>query len=82
LQPPKGISLENADPENPPWTENMLGPPIIKYGKELPQSSFKIPTTINLDADILAWLKMQEVGYEIFINNSLRHLMEKNRSNM
>lgn len=35
----------------------------------------KIPTSIRIDADILAWLKGQGKGYQSRINEILRHAM-------
>jgi uncharacterized protein (DUF4415 family) len=77
LQPPKAISLECTDPENPPWTEDMLGTPIIRFGNEAQKLPIKICATINLDADIWSWLKSQDVEYEILINNTLRRVMQE-----
>ena len=39
----------------------------------------KTVVTIRLDADVLAWLKATDEGYQTRINTYLRHLMQRNR---
>ncbi len=31
---PKKTSAKVSDPDNPAWTENMLGAPVLKRGRE------------------------------------------------
>ncbi len=80
LKPPKTISRKPTDPDNPPWTEDMLGPPVLRGGRGSQKAPTKISTTIRLDADILAWFKAQGSGYQTRINNALRHVMEERLS--
>jgi len=39
----------------------------------------KMPVTLRLDADVLAWLKRQGRGYQTRINQALRKLMMEER---
>ncbi len=39
----------------------------------------KMPVTLRLDADVLAWLKKQGRGYQTRINQALRKLMMEER---
>ncbi len=80
LKPPRAVSREVVDPDNPPWTEDMLGPPVLKPGRGPQKAPTKVSTTIRLDADILAWFKAQGGGYQTRINNALRHVMEEHLS--
>ena len=77
LKPPKATSHEVVDPDNPPWTEDMLGPAVLKPGRGPQKAPTKVSTTIRLDADILAWFKAQGSGYQTRINDALRHVMEE-----
>ena len=77
LKPPKNISRKPADPDNPPWTENMLGPPSLQEGRGPRKAPAKVSTVIRLDADILAWYKAQGSGYQTRINDALRQAMEE-----
>jgi len=40
LKPPKTISNKRIDPDNPPWSEKMLGPPVLMRGHG-PQKSLR-----------------------------------------
>ncbi len=33
LKLPKTTSNKRVDPDNPPWSEEMLGPPVLKRGR-------------------------------------------------
>ncbi len=77
LKPPKTTSRKVVDPDNPPWTEDMLGPAALQRGRGPQQAPTKVSTTIRLDADILAWFKAQGSGYQTRINNALRYVMEE-----
>lgn len=33
LKPPKSTAGKNLDPDNPPWSEAMLGPPRVRAGE-------------------------------------------------
>lgn len=39
----------------------------------------KMPVTLRLDADVLAWLKKQGRGYQTRINQAMRKLMMEER---
>ena len=50
---PKKTSTEVNDPDNPAWTEDMLGAPVIKRGRGPQATPTKVLTSVRLDADIL-----------------------------
>ena len=75
---PKKTSAKVADPENPSWTEDMLGAPVLKRGRGPHAAPTKVLTSVRLDADILAYFKSQGSGYQSRINEALR--MEVNRN--
>lgn len=75
---PKKTSAKVNDPDNPAWTEEMLGAPIIRRGRGPQASPTKVLTSVRLDADILEFFKSQGSGYQSRINEALR--MEVNRN--
>ena len=75
---PKKTSAKVNDPDNPAWTEDMLGAPVIKRGRGPQTAPTKVLTSVRLDADILAFFKAQGAGYQSRINAALR--MEVDRS--
>ena len=75
---PKKTSVKVADPDNPAWTEDMLGAPVLKRGRGPQAAPTKVLTSVRLDADILAYFKSQGSGYQSRINEALR--MEVNRN--
>ncbi len=75
---PKKTSAKVADPDNPAWTEDMLGAPVLKRGRGPQATPTKILTSVRLDADILEFFKSQGSGYQSRINEALR--MEVNRN--
>lgn len=75
---PKKTSVKVNDPDNPAWTEEMLGPPVIKRGRGPQAAPTKVLTSVRLDADILEFFKAQGRGYQTRINDALR--LEVNRS--
>ena len=75
---PKKTSAKVADPDNPAWTEDMLGAPVLKRGRGPQAAPTKVLTSVRLDADILAFFKSQGSGYQSRINEALR--MEVNRN--
>jgi len=77
LKPPKTISRKPVDPDNPPWSEKMLGPPVLQRGRGRQKVPTKVSTTVRLDADVLAWFKSQGPGYQTRINEALRRVVEK-----
>jgi uncharacterized protein (DUF4415 family) len=71
---PKKTSARVDDPDNPAWTENMLGAPVLKRGRGRgPQAApTKVLTSLRIDADILEFFKAQGSGYQSRINAALR----------
>jgi uncharacterized protein (DUF4415 family) len=69
---PKTTSVKVADADNPAWTEDMLGAPILKRGRGVQVAPVKVLTSIRLDADILEFFKSQGSGYQSRINDALR----------
>jgi uncharacterized protein (DUF4415 family) len=74
---PKKTLAKVNDPDNPAWTEDMLGAPVLKRGRGPQAAPTKVLTSVRLDADILAFFKAQGSGYQSRINDTLR--MEVNR---
>ena len=77
LKSPKTSSSKRADPANPPWSEEMLGPPVLKRGRGPQKAPTKVLTTVRLDADVLAFFKAQGSGYQTRINDELRKIAAK-----
>ena len=75
---PKKIAARVNDPDNPAWTEDMLGAPVIKHGRGPKAAPTKVLTSVRLDADILEFFKSQGSGYQSRINEALR--VEVNRN--
>lgn len=77
LKSPKTTSSKRIDPDNPPWSEEMLGPPVLKRGRGPQKAPTKVLTTVRLDADVLAFFKAQGNGYQTRINDELRKVVTK-----
>src|ERR1017187_7282058 len=77
LKSPRTISNKRVDPDNPPWSEEMLGPPVLKRGRGPQKSPTKVLTTVRLDADVMAFFKSQGRGYQTRINEELRKVVAK-----
>ena len=77
LKSPKTTSNRRVDPDNPPWSEEMLGPPVLKRGRGPQKAPTKVLTTVRLDADVLAFFKAQGGGYQTRINDELRKVVAK-----
>ena len=75
---PKKTSAKVNDRDNPAWTEDMLGAPVIKPGRGPQAAPTKILTSVRLDADILEYFKSQGAGYQSRINAALRMEVERN----
>ena len=69
---PKKTSAKVPDDDNPAWTEDMLGAPVVKRGRGPQATPTKVLTSIRLDADVLAYFKAQGTGYQSRINDTLR----------
>ena len=75
---PKKTSAKVNDLDNPAWTEDMLGAPVLKRGRGPQVTPTKVLTSVRLDADILAFFKAQGAGYQSRINAALRTAMAQN----
>ncbi len=74
---PKKTSAKVDDPNNPAWTEDMLGAPVLKRGRGPQATPTKVLTSVRLDADILAFFKSKGAGYQSRINAALRKEVER-----
>ena len=66
------------DEENPKLTADQIArmkPIRSEYWKVEP---VKVPLSIKIDADVLAWFKSKGPGYQTRINQSLRDVMINN----
>ena len=77
LKMPKTTSNKRVDPDNPPWSEEMHGPPVLKRGRGPQKAPTKVLTTVRLDPDVLAFFKAQGIGYQTRINDELRKIVTK-----
>ena len=75
---PKKTSAKVLDADNPAWTEDMLGAPVLKRGRGPQATPTKVLTTIRLDVDVLAFFKAQGSGYQSRINDTLRKVVQRN----
>ena len=75
---PKKTSAKVNDIDNPEWTEDMLGAPVLRRGRGPQASPTKVLTSVRLDADILEFFKAQGSGYQSRINAALRMEVERN----
>lgn len=71
LKPPKN-SAKSKDRDNQAWSEEMLGPPVVRRGRGRQKAPTKVSTTIRLDADVLAFFRAKGAGYQTRINDALR----------
>lgn len=71
LKPPKKTG-KPKDRDNPAWSEEMLGPPVVRRGRGRQKAATKVSTTIRLDADVLAFFRAKGAGYQTRINDALR----------
>ena len=75
---PKKTSAKVNDPDNPAWTEDMLGAPVLKRGRGPQAAPTKILTSVRIDADILEFFKAKGAGFQSRINAALRTEVERN----
>ena len=73
---PKKTSAKVSDPDNPAWTEDMLGAPVLKRGRGPQVAPTKVLTSIRLDSDVLEFFKSLGSGYQSRINATLRKELE------
>ena len=77
LQSPKTTSSKRTDPDNPPWSEKMLGAPVLKHGRGPQKAPTKVLMSVRLDADVIAFFKATGDGYQTRINDELRKVVAK-----
>lgn len=75
---PKKTSAKVSDPDNPAWTEGMLGAPVLRRGRGPQATPTKVLTSIRLDADVLEYFKSTGTGYQSRINETLRRAVNRN----
>jgi uncharacterized protein (DUF4415 family) len=75
---PKKTSANVNDSDNPAWTEDMLGAPVLKRGRGPQAAPTKVLTAVRLDADILGFFKSKGAGYQSRINAAFRLEVERN----
>ena len=76
LKRPKKF-VKSQDRDSPAWSEEMLGPAVIRSGRGRQKTPTKVSTTIRLDADVLAFFRAKGAGYQTRINNALRSTIKK-----
>ncbi len=74
---PKKTSAKVSDADNPAWTEEMLGEPVLRRGRGPQEAPTKVLTSIRLDADVLEFFKSQGSGYQSRINETLRKEVDR-----
>ena len=74
---PKKTSAKVSNVDNPAWTEEMLGEPVLRRGRGPQEAPTKVLTSIRLDADVLAFFKSQGDGYQSRINEALRKEVDR-----
>ena len=76
---PKKTSAKVNDPDNPAWTEDMLGAPVIKPSRGPQATPTKILTSVRLGADSLenAIEPCDKVEYKL--DDLVEGITEKNR---
>jgi uncharacterized protein (DUF4415 family) len=77
LKPPKSTSAKAVDRDNPPWSDEMLGPPVMRRGRGTQKAPTKVLTTIRLDADVIAFFRSLGPGYQSRINEVLRRVKDR-----
>ncbi len=73
-------SAKSKDRDNPSWSEEMLGPSVVRRGRGKQLAPTKISTTIRLDADVLAFFRAKGAGFQTRINDALRATIENEQS--
>ncbi|MGH8135126.1 MAG: BrnA antitoxin family protein [Steroidobacteraceae bacterium] len=77
LQKPKSFKAKSRDSDNPPWSEELLGPAVVKRGRGPQRTPTKVSTTIRLDADVLSYFRATGRGYQTQINDALRKVVKR-----
>ena len=74
----KKTSASLNDPDNPAWTADMLGAPVLTRGRGPQAAPTKVLTSVRLDADILEFFKSKGAGYQLRITAALCSEVERN----
>ena len=77
LRKPRNFRVKSKDSDNPPWSEEMLGPAVIRPGRGPQKAPTKVSTTIRLDADVLEYFRAKGPGYQTQINDELRRVVKR-----
>jgi uncharacterized protein (DUF4415 family) len=77
LKSRKATSGKIVDRDNPPWTEEMLGPAVVRRGRGPQKAPTKVSTTLRIDADVLAFFRALGPGYQTRMNEALRQVKER-----
>ena len=77
LRPPRNSKAKAIDPDNPPWREEMLGPPVLRRGRGPQRAPTKVSTTVRLDSDVLEYFRATGPGYQTRMNEALRQAMKR-----
>ena len=77
LKSRKTTSGKVVDRDNPPWTEEMLGPAVVRRGRGPQKAPTKVSTTLRIDADVLAFYRALGPGYQTRMNEALRKDKER-----
>ena len=74
---PKKTSASICDPDNPSWTEDMLGAPVLERGREPQAASKKVLASHRLSAHLLEFFKSNSARYQSRINAALCSEVER-----
>jgi uncharacterized protein (DUF4415 family) len=80
LKPPKRIQRRPIDPDNPPWTEKMLGTARTRAERSASSKPTKVEATIRLDRDVVEHFRAGGRDYQARMNKVLRDAMRRERS--
>ena len=76
---PKKTSAKVNDPDNPAWTEDMLGAPVIKRGRGPQATPTKILASVRMGADSLENIIEPCDKVEYKLDDLVEGITEKNR---
>ena len=76
---PKKISAKVNDSDNPAWTQDMLGAPVIKRGRGPQAAPTKPLTSVCLDSDILEYIVEPCDKVEYKLEDLVAGMTAKNR---
>jgi uncharacterized protein (DUF4415 family) len=80
LKPPKRIRRGLIDPDNPLWTESMLGTARTRAERGASSKPSKVEATIRLDRDVVKHFRAGGRDYQARMNKVLRDAMRRERS--